>query len=650
MELILPSGQSVLVGTTIKLPSSYYQQSYGYYFRDSDPITTLLTFAAFPVGVFSMAALAADPTPLKDSKIFLEREKPKVPDHAFDDGRYLGISNSFSLLLDTLNSSSRIGTVPANEYETHHVQHVGEYLPQTLDDWYDLSGSTTKGLPLFPSYTYRQDLPSIYANPHSIMKAANSYELAGWSLGIPAVKVLTVLQDIDNYVHGFGGYGGVVPYYGWYSYARVNEFSYEYSMNRLEVSYDMTWHYDSNLGTVVSNPLWGWTHSNRITIFPYSAGPNSVATIAGTQSSLDYPMGIGDVRVIHSPFILRCILDSTVTAIYQSGSPYPHYTPAVGQHDQFTIDRYDFKAFSFPSTSSPSPIPLVLERIRRESTWYGFQAKLDEYLSDIRASAYFSTSDALDSLNISVQTNLLEPIAEIRDLLKIFPDLPRVFRLIRNARRGNLVTTAGDLLKLGSSEYLRFIFGTAPTLSVIGTDLPRLVEVLDVLSKLDPSDHLVAYGTFSHQIPKDILGFDAELVSKSKVVLANYPSDPLRSILQLNSLGILPKGSNLWDLVPMSFVLDWFLNVGGLMSVIENSSVLSLMSINYIVHSYTVKHMLTDEEVEDMGLTRFSAESHHRLFRREVSRVLPPLRASRFDYLVPTRQPPWLTALALVLS
>lgn len=105
-------------------------------------------------------------------------------------------------------------------------------------------------------------------------------------------------------------------------------------------------------------------------------------------------------------------------------------------------------------------------------------------------------------------------------------------------------------------------------------------------------------------------------------------------LIGAGGVGLKPTLANLWDLVPFSFVADWFFNLSDRYADIDSSILLHLISPSYYVHSYTVTYVPTPKEKEQAGLGIMSSVYGKR-FTREISRINPIPRETMIDFRAP---------------
>lgn len=126
---------------------------------------------------------------------------------------------------------------------------------------------------------------------------------------------------------------------------------------------------------------------------------------------------------------------------------------------------------------------------------------------------------------------------------------------------------------------------------------------------------------------------------EAKVRIAN--SD----VWMLNQQGLINPASVAWEIVPFSFVVDWFFNVGSVLSSLTDLAGLS------VIDPQVTYHVTTYEERRTIDTTKKSPDVvvafHGRSFERELGIGKPRLRFNGFS---PFSVPRLGTALALVVQ
>jgi hypothetical protein len=103
---------------------------------------------------------------------------------------------------------------------------------------------------------------------------------------------------------------------------------------------------------------------------------------------------------------------------------------------------------------------------------------------------------------------------------------------------------------------------------------------------------------------------------KMQVKVALTPKSNLLGPLvdRLTRVGLAPNAYNLWDLVPFSFVVDWFVDLGSLLEELTQYGRVAAYDIKYTTISWRYTDFVT------RSLTRASIE----VYNRQVSPTAPP--------------------------
>lgn len=276
-----------------------------------------------------------------------------------------------------------------------------------------------------------------------------------------------------------------------------------------------------------------------------------------------------------------------------------------------------------------------------------FCSEVDKYTGDIRASAFLSCSDAMESLENSLEENLLESLSQLRGLTDYLPSIKEALDVVRRLSAKDALGSIVEILDLITELRLRYAFSYAPDFDLLTEKLPLIGGLLESLQP-SGSKHVVARGVFKWDFPTGEFGRPhTTLETRTKIVAVRDTSSVLSKILGLDGLGLTPVPSNLWDLVPFSFALDWVLNIGDRIRDSETALFAAALGPTYLVHSFRVVTKLDEEELRQLGLMPWKGtESNVEWiwYKREVSREIPPPRDGRYDFRMPVRLPNWMTA------
>lgn len=195
-------------------------------------------------------------------------------------------------------------------------------------------------------------------------------------------------------------------------------------------------------------------------------------------------------------------------------------------------------------------------------------------------------------------------------------------------------------LKTWSSNYLAVQFGILPTVD----DIQSLLSAFRHHGHSDRNGFLCAYASESEQTVNDegITTFiDRHL--KLAVGRENEVFDDLCQ--RLESIGVFPSFSNVWDLLPWSFAIDWLVDVGGYLSSVDARQRIARLNIRYVTMSRKRISSLQIEPTSEFPITGQLRRVH---YHRWVSGQCPvpplslQLTVTDFDH--------WLESAALIIQ
>jgi hypothetical protein len=308
--------------------------------------------------------------------------------------------------------------------------------------------------------------------------------------------------------------------------------------------------------------------------------------------------------------------------------------PGQGDGEAFAVP-------DFPSFFAKYPIWRYKELVEGE-------------IHSIRNSAYLSSHSALDDFSASIDNNLIEAIAELRAIRELLPDFTKAMSSVLALKRGRLITSFKDMMDFLTGLRLLERFGWTPDLELIYVTLPKMRTTMERIRTLSSRGELVGRGDFHYEFPPWEFGREFNtLLTRSKVVVNTDGESVVTRLLGAQALGLLPSASNIWDLIPLSFVVDWFVNIGARLADLESISFLTLMNVKVYVHSYRISSFLTDDELSEFGIRNqdFGGDVDRmrlQVYLRDVSALVPPIRNGRYDFRLPSRPPSWLTGGSLL--
>lgn len=224
-----------------------------------------------------------------------------------------------------------------------------------------------------------------------------------------------------------------------------------------------------------------------------------------------------------------------------------------------------------------------------------------------------------------IQTWSGNGIAYLRDIREVRKQLEGLSDIVR------MFGTAGKLTKAIATAYLTWHYGAKLTIS----DTKKLITEMNRYQRT----HNASFRHFSSVAEDTYDGVHREF--RYEAFVAPHDSRVSSLLGFLRDFDLLPTAENLWDLVPFSFVVDWFVNVGDILSALDLASELSQFEISYV--GYSVK---TREPVDP--LPGLAGEVTMRTYRRWYRHK--PMPPSIPSVSTPTSFDHWIEGSALVVQ
>jgi len=267
---------------------------------------------------------------------------------------------------------------------------------------------------------------------------------------------------------------------------------------------------------------------------------------------------------------------------------------------------------------------------------------------NVTPAAIFSTADAVKDLERSLNVNILQNLQKLPDIASMMPAFKDAVKVLgKLAHRDLSLATLREIADLISQTELQRSFQWRPSLDVLKEYLPQLWKTIQFLGQT--SENSLGYGKFRFELPSGSFGrTESRLVVRTKLVVDTSHRGLLSSLLKYDALGTIPKASNLWDLIPFSFAVNWFTGIGT--SIRRAEYMVALLTLPaYYVHTYTITSPLTEEELHSYGFSSSTTSpAHLRLYYRDLSLYAPPVRDSRYGFGIPTQLPPLGTVASLL--
>lgn len=303
---------------------------------------------------------------------------------------------------------------------------------------------------------------------------------------------------------------------------------------------------------------------------------------------------------------------------------------------------------TFPFALS-TPFPTVEEEIAKTRFAFSeinergplkqFKEAVSSSWKDIVPSAMFSTVDAFKEAEGYLGINLLQNLQKIPGIVDSLPQVAEAVKVLGKLLKRDLsLSTFREILDLATSTTLQANFEWRPYVGIVDSYLPNIASTLQSLSNF--SGTVTGYGSFRHKIYNDLGREEVTLLTRTKLVMDTSPSGLLSAVLGMDAYGLLPKASNIWDLIPFSFVANWFSGVGEALRRAEYTLLMAGIPA-YFVHTYTITSPLTADELDSLETSSSGVEpAALRLYYRDVTLYSPVPRDSRFGFGIPSGFPP----------
>lgn len=282
------------------------------------------------------------------------------------------------------------------------------------------------------------------------------------------------------------------------------------------------------------------------------------------------------------------------------------------------------------------PDPRVVIRDRA----YSFGSACYHEIPHLRDASYLSTVNSVESMQRGTNSDILQTLAKLPDAASMIPKINEFIHLCEEIHhKGFNIVTLKDLVDLAASTNLQSNFQWQPFQRFITEQLPEVVR--GIVQGWTRNPYVVGRGKFFYAFPDEFLGYpQARLTARSKIVVDTGINSVFATVLGLDGLGILPKPSNLWDLIPLSFTINWITGVGANIRRAENGLFL-LAFPTYGVHSLTIEAGLQTKDTEYLKLSVDPMDPlRFRWFYRDVSRFLPLPTSGKYPFGLPTGPPP----------
>lgn len=173
------------------------------------------------------------------------------------------------------------------------------------------------------------------------------------------------------------------------------------------------------------------------------------------------------------------------------------------------------------------------------------------------------------------KVNMLEFLCDAIHPTELIPKLSNLATLFSTNKR------ALRKLKDVSGEYLRLQFGILPTAS----DLQQIVDAFTAWKPYFDSNGFSTVTAY-HTRTASYGNCNRTITQRIKLAIDKEDQGLQRLFQQLENIGSLPTFENVWDLIPYSFLVDWFIDVGGYLQRVDTRRRIHRLNIRYVTMSH----------------------------------------------------------------
>lgn len=295
-------------------------------------------------------------------------------------------------------------------------------------------------------------------------------------------------------------------------------------------------------------------------------------------------------------------------------------------------------------------------RRSHDRSFAAFVEETNRIKGDILPAGFLAQQDAYDKLYTTLSSNILETALELHDLLSPIDLAVNLRKIITWEGRPTPTQTMWRILDFLADWQLVYSFGYRPT-EELAREFTNNIRYLR--SKLlAATQWQTGHGSYLYTLENDEFPLFPGTVLRggSKMRLRVPPDALLPALLSADSLSVLPTMSRVWDTLPWSFIVDYFVNISGKLQVIDLITKLALLQVGFVVNSAKVISPFTNSDAfefqfEDKGYTNSEGDhfpSCYQYYERWVLPTFQPFTPTRLGLLAGKGVPDYRTTGALV--
>jgi hypothetical protein len=236
-------------------------------------------------------------------------------------------------------------------------------------------------------------------------------------------------------------------------------------------------------------------------------------------------------------------------------------------------------------------------------TYNHFHQFVESNIGQLAPGNFYSSQDAIKTSLSALDSNYIENLLQIRGIIAPLDLLKAAKVFLSRSNRGGFVR----FMKFLANADLTYRFGIAPLVSD-AQDIAKKIQLL--LYRFREGGFYntqTIYGKHSFTNLDVHPRFNPIRVDcRSKIRVIPTLDSYLPYVLPLEALGLMPSFSRMWDIVPLSWVVDGVYSIDDTLQMLDASLLQMAFEVEYSTHSIRTKYEFT---VSDMVSYDFEAKS-----------------------------------------
>lgn len=328
----------------------------------------------------------------------------------------------------------------------------------------------------------------------------------------------------------------------------------------------------------------------------------------------------GDVFNDFGTFIADEVVSEKIAVQGDHKTPSPYFVSNVRNHRSFGVKR----CVTYGYTDSGN-----LHQVATVPNSLVSSTPLADILSESEDKALLKFTQIMRGRDSKIGHNLLIDVFESPELKRLIRQLDDILKSMKRRRFLKLLGKASPAV-VAAEYYLMWKFGIEPLITSLTEILHTLnngmvnsEQTIKATSNVTVSSSGVS--AYSSGIP---FGYEASTSVRTSFQ-AGLGIEDIEKVL-MHQFGLLTPGSSFYAVLPLSFVLDWFINVGQYLNTVEYLASNTGVSLNNLFKSQKIvtlyRNTCKGAYRDDFGIDWVIDEQsfgHTRSFRRSLLTHLP---------------------------